>query len=132
MNAVPAPRDPPLQRTAPAAEAANGSKETAMSNNFRVNDERSTLGAGVKVLALVAVVGMIALAASKGTVAPDEIAAEEAEITLHAASAPATSDALMAQYGPVAPGAPTSRDPSVPAVADVVSTTRDETPAPTF
>ena len=103
-----------------------------MSNNFRVNDERSTLGAGVKALALVAVVGMIALAASKGTVVPDEIAAEQPAVSQQVATAPATSDALMARYGLIAPGAAMARDPSVPAVADVISTARDEASAPTF
>jgi len=103
-----------------------------MSTNFDVNDERSTLGAGVKVMALVAVVGMIALAAGKGTVLPDELAAEQPAAVEQSASAAPTADSLMARYGLMAPSASTARDPSVPADADVIFKARDEASAPTF
>ena len=103
-----------------------------MSTNFHVNDEHSTLGAGVKVLALVAVVGMIALAAGKGTVLPDELAAEQPIAVEKASSSATTTDVLMARYGLLAPGASTARDPSVPADADVIAAAKDEVPAPTF
>lgn len=102
-----------------------------MSTNFRLNDERSTLGAGVKVVALVAVVGMIALAAGKDMVLPAELAAEQPAAVEPSTSAAPTTDSL-ARYGLLVPVASTARDPSVPPDADVIYQARDEAPAPTF
>ncbi len=103
-----------------------------MSTNFRLNDERSTLGAGVKVVALVAVVGMIALAAGKGTVLLDELAAEQPAAVEQSTSAAPTADLLASRYGLLVPVESTGRDPSVPPDADVIYRARDEAPAPTF
>jgi len=97
-----------------------------MSNAFHGRNGTSALQVGVRLAAVVAVVGMITLAAGRGTALPDELAAEQPATAQAPAiariAAPASSFAL----------APMARDPSLPDEADVMPRAKDEAAAPTF
>jgi len=104
-----------------------------MGTSFRDKDGMTTLHVGVRVAAFAAVVGVITLAAGRWPVMPDELAAEQQNPVAEATSpTAATSDAVMARYGLVTPGNSATRDPSVPADADVIWTAKDAPAAPTF
>jgi hypothetical protein len=99
-----------------------------MSNAFDGTNETSALHVGVRIAAVVAVVGLITLAAGRGNVLPDELAAEHqptATVQAPAMSRLAASDNSFAL-------APLSRDPSLPSEADVMPRAKDEPAAPTF
>ncbi len=99
-----------------------------MSNAFHGTNGTSALHVGVRVAAVVAVVGMITLAAGRGTVLLDELAVEQhptATVQAPAMSRLAVSDTSFAL-------APLSRDPSLPSEADVMPRASDEPAAPTF
>jgi len=100
-----------------------------MSNAIRGRNGTWALGMCVRVAAVAAVVGLVTLAAGRGNVLPDELAAEQPAAVAEAPTStgariesPASSFALVSA----------TRDPSLPADADVVPRAKDEAAAPTF
>jgi hypothetical protein len=105
-----------------------GHEEIAMSTAMRGNDETGMLGVGVRVAAVAAMVGLVTLAAVRGHVLTDELAAEQ---PIAVAAAPASAIARIDAAEALATGAQ-ARDPSLPDEAAVVPRAKDESAAPTF